>query len=183
MLFRSGGSSWGFAVEHDGTYLMSHSIGLPVRGSREVASGFFDHWEQHTSHAWDHWLGGIEDFRDALAHLLSTETRLLCPQSNVSSGLTKVLGAVRHALERPTVLISEDAFPSLGFVCRRSGYDVRFVPADVDVSDPTSWADHLDGLDVAVDVAVVTHVHSNTGVCVPVTEDRKSTRLNSSHPV
>ncbi len=151
-------------VEHDGSYLLSHSIGLPVVGSRDVASRYFDTWEHHTADAWPRWLDGIEGFRRALAVLLGADTTALCPQSNVSSGLTKLLDSIRHEFDTPTVLISEDAFPSLGFVCERSGYHVRFVPETADVCDPDVWREHLRG----VDVAIITHVHSNTGVCVPV---------------
>jgi selenocysteine lyase/cysteine desulfurase len=153
-------------VDHDGTYLLSHSIGLPVSGARQVASDYIDTWEARTADAWPRWFHGIDEFRNALASLLSTDQSSICPQSNVSSGLTKVLDALRHRFDTPTVLISEDAFPSLGFVCERSEYAVRFIPEDVDVRDPSSWADRLDG----VDVAVITHVHSNTGTSVPVAE-------------
>ncbi|MEP4648539.1 MAG: aminotransferase class V-fold PLP-dependent enzyme, partial [Ilumatobacter sp.] len=151
-------------VEHDRTYLLSHSIGLPVVGSREVAARYFDTWEHHTADAWPRWLEGIEGFRSTLARLLGADATAICPQSNVSSGLTKLLDSVRHEFDTPTVLISENAFPSLGFVCERSGYRVRFVPETADVCDPEVWREHLRG----VDVAIITHVHSNTGVCVPV---------------
>jgi kynureninase len=153
-------------VEQGGTYLLSHSIGLPIRGSRDVAAEYFDTWEHHTSDAWPRWLDGIDRFRCALAALLGTHAQSICPQNNVSSGLTKVLDSLHHEFDRPTVLISEDAFPSLGFVCSRSGYDIRFIPGDVDISDPAVWSEQLDG----VDVAVITHVHSNTGACLPVAD-------------
>lgn len=153
-------------VDHAGTYLLSHSIGLPLRGTRDISTGYFDTWERHTADAWPRWLDGIDGFRTALASLLGTDARSICPQSNVSSGLTKVLDSVHHEFDAPTVLISEDAFPSLGFVCARSGYDVRFLPDEADVADPAVWCEHVDG----VDVAVITHVHSNTGECLPVTD-------------
>jgi len=153
-------------VDHQGAYLLSHSIGLPTLGARKVAAEYFDTWEHHTVDAWPRWLDGINVFRHALAALLSTQQTSICPQSNVSSGLTKLLDSLHHEFDTPTVLISEDAFPSLGFVCTRSGYDVRFIPRDADVSDPALWQEHLDG----VDIAIVTHVHSNTGTCLPVAE-------------
>lgn len=153
-------------VDHDGAYLLSHSVGLAVRGARDVTATYFDTWERHTADAWPRWLAGIDGFRDALASLLHAERRSICPQSNVSSALTKLLDSLRAGFDRPTVLISEDAFPSLGFVCQRSGYDVRYLPADTDVADPSVWREHLDG----VDVAVITHVHSNTGECIPVAD-------------
>ena len=149
---------------HEGVYLLSHSIGLALRGSRVIATDYFDTWEHHTADAWPRWLAGIDAFRDALARLLNTNARAICPQSNVSSGLTKALESVRHEFDHPTLLISEDAFPSLGFVSSRSGYEVRYLPRDVDITDPTAWSAQLGG----VDVAVITHVHSNTGESVPV---------------
>lgn len=166
-------------VDHEGSYLLSHSIGLPVRGARDVAGHYFDTWEGNTADAWSYWLEGIDGFRDSLAALLRTDPSSICPQSNVSSGLTKVLDALRHRFDEPTVLISEDAFPSLGFVCERSGYTVRFVPDDADVTDRASWAERLDG----VDVAVVTHVHSNTGTSVPVAEIAETIRAAGASSV
>ena len=166
-------------VDHDGTYLLSHSIGRAVVGSREVAGAYFDTWEHHTVDAWPRWLEGVEGFRAALAALLGTGVGGFCPQDNVSSGLTKILGSLRHEFDRPTVLISEDAFPSLGFVCSRSGYEVRFVPLDADVADPAAWRDRLDG----VDVVVLTHVHSNTGHCTPVAEIAEATRRRGATTV
>ncbi len=151
-------------VDHPGAYLLSHSVGLPTRGTREVSGDYFDTWEHHTADAWPRWLQGIDGFRTALAALLATTSKSICPQSNVSSGLTKLLGALDHSFTSPTVLISEDAFPSLGFVCARAGYNVRFIPTSADICDPAVWQEYLDG----VDVAVVTHVHSNTGECIPV---------------
>ena len=153
-------------TEQNGTYLLSHSIGLPILGSRESAAGYFDTWEQHTAGAWPRWLDSVDDFRAALAALLGTQSQAICPQSNVSSGLTKLLGSLHHQFDRPTVLISRDAFPSLGFVCERSDFSVRYLDDDVDISDPDAWRSHFDG----VDIAVVTHVHSNTGVCLPITD-------------
>ena len=125
-------------VAHDRTYLLSHSIGLPLRGSSDVAAGYFDTWANRTAEAWPEWLDGIDRFRRALAALLRAETRSICPQSNVSSGLTKLLDSLGHRFRQPTVLISEDAFPSLGFVCERSDYAVRFLPHDVDIARPGS---------------------------------------------
>lgn len=153
-------------VDHDGTYLLSHSIGLPMRRSQVVATEYFDTWAHHAADAWPRWLDGIEGFRGSLAALLGTHARSICPQSNVSSGLTKFLDSLRHEFDHPTVLISDDAFPSLGFVCARSDYDVRFIDNTVDNSDPAVWREHL----VDVDIAVITHVHSNTGECLPVPE-------------
>jgi kynureninase len=153
-------------TDREGTYLLSHSVGLPVRGTLEAVGGALDVWEHDTAAVWPHWLGIIDGFRTSLAHLLGADTSSICPQSNVSSGLTKILGALRSTFEadQPVVLLTEDAFPSVGYVCQHAGYAVRFIGVDEDALDPACWQRHLTN----VDVAVVTQVHSNTGELLPV---------------
>jgi kynureninase len=153
-------------ADREGTYLLSHSVGLPVRGMREAVAGALDVWEHDTAAVWPNWLGIIDGFRTSLAQLLGADTSSVCPQSNVSSGLTKILGALRNTFDadQPIVLLTEDAFPSIGYVCEHAGYDVRFIGRDEDVLDPATWQRHL----ANVDVAIVTQVHSNTGELLPV---------------
>ena len=153
-------------ADREGTYLLSHSVGLPVRGMREAVAGALDVWEHDTAAVWPNWLGLIDGFRTSLAQLLGADTSSVCPQSNVSSGLTKILGALRNTFDadQPVVLLTEDAFPSIGYVCEHAGYDVRFIARDEDVLDPATWQRHL----ANVDVAIVTQVHSNTGELLPV---------------
>lgn len=156
-------------VSPDGVYLLSHSVGLPPIDARSRAvSDHFGPWETNPSDAWPAWLETIERFRIALATLLNSTSSSFCPQPNVSSGLTKVLGAlpISRAGRRPTVLMTEDAFPSLGYVCQKLGLDVRYIGRAEDTLDARVWASHLDG----VDVVLITHVHSNTGQLIPVAE-------------
>ncbi|WP_040494647.1 aminotransferase class V-fold PLP-dependent enzyme [Ilumatobacter nonamiensis] len=154
-------------VDHDGIYLLSHSIGLPVRGTREAAATYFDAWEHDTTAAWPRWLESIDAFRTSLAGLLGTTAAAICPQSTVSSALSKIFGSLRSTSERPTILLTEDTFPSLGFVCERSGFEVRFIDRGQDATDPTVWRDHIAA---DIDVVLVTHVQSNTGQLLPVAE-------------
>lgn len=152
-------------VDHEGIYLLSHSIGLPVRGAREAAAGYFDTWERDITEAWPHWLETVDAFRTSLAGLLGTEAPAICPQSTVSSALTKILGSLGPTSGRPTILLAEDSFPSLGFVCEKSGFEVRYIARSGDVTDPNVWREHIDA---DVDVVLVTHVQSNTGELLPV---------------
>jgi len=154
-------------VDHNGIYLLSHSVGLPVRGAREAAAGYFDAWEHETIHAWPRWLASIDGFRASLATLLGTEAAAICPQSTVSSALTKILGSLRTSTDRPTILLTEDTFPSLGFVCERSGIDVRYIDRRHDATDPSVWRRHITG---DIDIVLVTHVQSNTGELLPVAD-------------
>lgn len=153
-------------VDHDGIYMLSHSIGLPLRGSREAALEFFDAWEYDTVQAWPRWLESIDGFRRSLARLLGTHPASICPQSNVSSGLTKILGSIGELPHRPTVLISEDAFPSLGYVFQQAGCRLRYIDRAFDATDAGVWRDHLG----SADIVLITHVQSNTGQLVPVEE-------------
>ena len=154
-------------VTHGDGYLLSHSVGLPVAGMRAAVGDVLDVWESDPAQAWPHWLDTIDGFRHSLARLIGGDVGSICPQSNVTSGLTKILGALRPTFEAavPTIVLTEQAFPSLGFACQHAGYRVRYVDRTDDALDLDVWDRHL-GADV--DVVLVTHVHSNTGELVPV---------------
>ncbi len=156
-------------VTHDASYLLSHSVGLPVRGTRAAIDEYIGVWEADPADAWPRWLDTIDGFRQELAGLLGGDAASICPQSNVSSGLTKVLDALRPSFGRsvPRLLLTEAAFPSLGYVCEHSGYEVRYIGSDQRTLDPDVWAKHLTS---DIDVVLVTHVHSNTGELVPAAD-------------
>jgi len=162
-------------VTHNGAYLLSHSVGLPVVGTRAAIDDYLGVWEADPANAWPHWLGTIDGFRDELARLIGAERAAICPQSNVSSALTKILGALRSTfgVDTPTIVLTEEAFPSLGYVCERSGYSVRYIDRGQNTLDLDVWDRHLgDG----VDVALITHVHSNTGELLPAASITEITR-------
>jgi kynureninase len=164
-------------VDHEGIYLLSHSIGLPVRGARDAAGGYFEVWESDSAQAWPQWLEAIDGFRQELSQLIGGQPASICPQSNVSSGLSKMLGALRESFDSPTILLTEDAFPSLGYVCQHAGYEVRYIAADHDATDPAVWQA---ALTTDVDIVLVTHVHSNTGEQIPVAEVAALARANAT---
>ncbi|MFK7918610.1 MAG: aminotransferase class V-fold PLP-dependent enzyme [Ilumatobacter sp.] len=151
-----------------GVYLLSHSIGLPTRGAEGSVGHHLDVWHHDTANAWPQWLDTIAGFRSSVASLVGGDAASVCPQSTVSSGLVKLLDGLRSTFRspRPTILLTEEAFPSLGFVCQRSGYDVRYIEHSENTLDPMVWDRHLKD----VDVAVITHVHSNTGVLTPAAD-------------
>lgn len=153
-------------VGYDGIYLLSHSVGLPVTDAQRSVDDYFDAWAHDPVEAWPRWLDTVHGFRRALGRLIGGEPAGICPQSNVSSGLTKILGSISHlfAARSPTILLTEDAFPSLAFACEHAGYDVRFIGRDVDALDPETWNQHMTS---DVDAVLITHVHSNTGELIP----------------
>ncbi len=149
-----------------GPYFLNHSVGLqPKVAQLQADEAHFAAWAADPEHVWDEWLAAVEGFRRALAALFHHDAASFCPQQNVTSGLTKVLGALPRRSGRTKVLLAERAFPSLGFAVDRSVYDIEFVPADTDPTDVDTWRPLLTG-DVAI--VLITHAHSNTGELMPV---------------
>ncbi len=156
-------------VTGDDIYLLNHSVGLLLRSTQDhVQQQFFGPWQDDPEGAWPAWLAAIDRFRAELASLLDTRSALLCPQPNVSSAVTKILYGMPSLGDRSTVLLSEEAFPSLGYVFQQannSGIRVKYIPRQADTQDPGVWRDHMTA---DVGLALITHVHSNTGQLMPV---------------
>ena len=154
-----------------GVYLLSHSVGRPPVGARTaVAQEFFGPWESGDADVWPGWLAAIDRFRAVLGALLNSEPDNFCPQANLSSALTKLLYSLQLQEGRNTLLLTEQDFPSLGFVMNKArslGYQLKFIPNEANTRDPYLWDNYLSS---DVRFALVTHVHSNTGSQVPVSE-------------
>jgi selenocysteine lyase/cysteine desulfurase len=160
------------SVPGPGPYALTHSVGcLPRTALARLQEGFIAPWQHKGGDAWGDWLGELDGYRAALAALLGGEAAQYCPQSNLSSGLAKLLGALpRPDARRRVWLAAEDAFPSLGFVLRqgaRLGFELRLIPRSQDPAEPATWAAAIGADTFAV---LATHVHSNTGVVTPVAQ-------------
>src|SRR5262249_905917 len=121
------------------------------------------------------WLEQVQEFRRALAQLFGGAPGEYCPQGNLSSGLSKLLLALPTSRRR-TVLAAEDSFPSLGFVLQQAGphgFDPRLLAGAQSPDDLHAWSE---ALTPEVRIALVTHVHSNTGRVAPVAEIAKLCR-------
>ena len=149
-------------------YFLSHSVGcLPANARKSLSETGLDPWATE-GEAWTTWLLHVEGFSEAFGELLGCRPDNLCPQVNLSSALTKIIHSLPTRAERPCLLLSEDDFPSLGFVLKqaeRCGYRTRFLPSGCDPGELSVWADAL-GTDVQL--ALVTHVQSNNGLQLPV---------------
>ena len=158
-------------IPHDGIYLLNHSVGRPPRTARDTAGeGFFEPWEHGDAEVWPGWLDQIDNFRQQLAALLNGHMPDFCPQTNLSSALTKLIYSLPVREGKTTILLHERDFPSMGFVLQRAsrlGYRTRMIPASADPQDCTTWQDYLTD---DVGVALVTHVHSNTSALMPVAD-------------
>ena len=155
----------------EGIYLLNHSVGLPPADARQHANeAFFEPWGKADGEAWTAWLAAIDTFRGALGRLLNTSASNICPQSNVSSALTKIIYSLPREAKRKTLLLSEQDFPTVGFVASRAeafGYRLKFIPAAHDVLDVAVWKSHMTD-DVCA--LLLTQVYSNTSEQLPLQE-------------
>ncbi|WP_028108379.1 aminotransferase class V-fold PLP-dependent enzyme [Ferrimonas futtsuensis] len=159
-----------FPVEPvEGIYLQSHSVGRPWQGAQQaVSERFFQPWHQQ-GEPWGQWLEGIHRFQAGLANFIGGEAEQFCPQVNLSSALTKLLGALEPNPNRPILLMCEEDFPSMVFVAQQAqswGWQTRLIPKGSDVTDLAMWHSHLSREDVGL--VFVTQVQSNTGQQAPV---------------
>ncbi|MEM1090592.1 MAG: aminotransferase class V-fold PLP-dependent enzyme [Pseudomonadota bacterium] len=147
-------------------YMLNHSAGLPpVTLQTHLAARLLDPWTIANDQVWPVWLEEIQDFRAQLARVMNTEASSVCPQLNVSAGLSQVLGALPASDGRRTLLIAERAFPSLGFVfsvAQRMGFELKMIPRAENTLDPAVWDPYLND---EVHCVLLTHVHSNTSEC------------------
>ncbi|ABG38941.1 aminotransferase, class V [Paraglaciecola sp. T6c] len=146
---------------------------MPVLTRSLVGQTYFEPWQQKGGDAWPQWLTIIEQFCEELGTLFNASSADFCPQPSVSSGLNQYLqslgsvqlkNAGKPATHKRTVLMHASAFPSMGFVVQglsAYGFELTLIDKDIDPNDVAAWQAHLTE---DVEVALITHVHSNSGV-------------------
>lgn len=158
-------------VPHDGIYLLNHSVGRPpVSTRKQLLDRYFEPWENGDADVWPVWLQQIESFRTVLGSLLNAQVKDLCPQTNLSSALTKIVHSLTIRPGKQKILLHEQDFPSMGFVIKRSeklGYRVKMIPAHADPKDITTWHKFMSD---DIGMVLITHVHSNSSALTPVAE-------------
>lgn len=154
----------------DGRYFLSHSVGLqPKAAAQRLDEGFSGPWRAAVD-PWSAWLAAIDRYRAGLAPLIGANAGDICPQTNISGALTKIIFSLPERARRRKIVLTEDDFPTVGFVAaqaRRAGYELVFLPGGERLADIDAWtpAFHDD-----VQMVVATHVFSNSGVKAPVGE-------------
>lgn len=155
----------------EGIYLLNHSVGRPPRSAEAAArTAFFEPWQAGAAEPWDAWFGEVERFRRAVGALLNGQAAQVCPQSNLSSALTKIVHSLPRRIGRDTIVYTEADFPSMGFVLAmagRAGFRLRCIPDTADFATLGCWES---AFDEDCCLALVTHVHSNTSRQVSVAE-------------
>lgn len=148
-------------------YFLSHSVGcLPKQTPPIITNSFIQPWQKKGGHAWEDWMGIIEQFRSNIGWLLNTTAQNICPQTNISSGLTKIIYSLPDLGHRNTILCSEEDFPTIGFVLKqaeRMGFQIRFVKGDV--SKASTWTE---AMDESVGIVHITHAFSNSSQFSPI---------------
>lgn len=153
-------------------YWLNHSVGRFIRSGRDqFTQEYFEAWSQ--PEPWPTWFEILQKFRHSVADLLNTDPEQVCPQLNVSSALTKFLGALER--KRPIhILLSEEDFPTISFVAKvMPEAQLHYIPAGLDLTLIETWKDYLTE---TIDVAILTHVYSNTGQRAPIAELTKECR-------
>jgi kynureninase len=153
------------------SYFLSHSVGLlPAAAEAGLTRDFFNPWAEGRSDLWPHWLERIDAWRRALGPVVGAAPADICPQANISSALTKILFALPEKKGRRKIVLTEDDFPTAGFVFeqgRRVGLEPVIVKGGASLADADAWsAAYADD----VRLVHVTHVFSNRGVKTPVAE-------------
>ena len=156
-------------IEQQGIYLLSHSVGLPLKTAKSAADmSFWQPWMAGNENIWDHWLVEIERFRGQLGRLLNSDASHFCPQTTISSAVNKIIFALTPEKHRNVILMSEEDFPSVAYALQQSktlGYHMRYIPAGLNLNDLDVWDQYLSD-DVAL--VLVTQVQSNNGVQLPI---------------
>lgn len=163
-------------------YFLSHSVGcLPKTSQHFVTENIFKPWQVQGGNAWPGWLDILAEFRTEIGALLGVTQADICPQTNVSSALTKILYSLPKRQGRNTIVLSKQDFPTIGFVLKqaeRAGYVLRFIEGDI--TDPEVWAE---ALDESVHIVHITHVVSNTSHLLPVEDICTLARASGAYSI
>lgn len=150
-------------------YLLNHSVGRPLKTAKQNLDNlFFTAWE--SGEPWGQWIQAFGSFQQALGNLLQGEANNFCPQVNLSSAFTKILFSIPKRNGKQSILLSENDFPTIGFVAEQAkslGYELVFLPKNVDETNPQVW---FDAMKSDVQWVHITQVQSNTGLQIPVKE-------------
>lgn len=158
-------------------YFLSHSIGAqPKSYEATITKTYWEPWRSLGDKSWGPWFDALDAFRKGLAPLIGADSDDICPQANVSSGLTKIFSALPERTQRRKIVLTEDDFPTVGFALRqaeRLGYELVFLPGGERLADPDAWTPAFQD---DVQLVLATQVYSNTSVMAPCAEIARRAR-------
>ncbi len=160
-----------FITPDRGPYFLSHSVGpLTQKGQNYLNEHYVEPWRDGGGRAWPFWLTLLDRFSGALAKLLGGREDEFAHQPNLSAGLSKYLLSLPSSDNPLKILMHANAFPSMGFVVSAlpaESYELVLIPEDRPAHDPNVWAEFVTS---KIDIVLITHVHSMTGILSPVPE-------------
>ena len=163
-----------------GIYLLSHSVGcLPLSAKHALEEKYFQPWMTQGGNAWETWLQQIEEFKTALAMLLGSNANAFCPQTNVSSALTKILNSFSPQSSKNVIVYSEHDFPSTGFAIsqlKNNNFILAKLTREQSNSDLNNWECLLSPQTKAV---FITHSTSDISSLAPVKQIIEIARLHN----
>lgn len=150
-------------------YFLSHSVGcLPKASKQALLDDYCQPWQQQGGDGWPDWLKVIERFKMQLSELLGGQADQFCPQTNLSSGWSKLLTAMAQQSNKRQILMHASAFPSMGFVVQALkplGLELVLVEGEGSENSLDAWQSKLGDNTLCV---LLTHVHSNSGVMTDI---------------
>jgi len=148
-------------------YFLSHSVGCQPKATvAAMQSQFFAPWVSGEN--WTQWIPLLDRFRQGLGGLLGVSGDLICPQTNISSALTKIIYSLPKPSRRNVIVLSPQDFPTVGFVfkqAKRAGYELKFIEGD-----PANISNWVAAIDADTAIVHITHAISNTSHVLPVQE-------------
>jgi selenocysteine lyase/cysteine desulfurase len=152
-----------------GIYLLNHSVGCLPRKVEHAVHCFLKQWKEEGAAAWPTWLNALDDFNKSLSKLLNATPEEFCPQVNISSAVTKILGSLPKNPGKNKIVFSALDFPSMGFVIQQMekfGYTIECIPATAEGTFPIeAWRKILTP---DVHLVFITHVLSENSYQNPV---------------
>ena len=153
----------------DHAYFLSHSVGVqPKIADNQLSKMYLEPWRAARGDAWDYWLQALDDFKSELAKLIEADARDVCPQTNVSSALSKITFSLPERSGRKKIVLTSEDFPTIGHVFKqaeRMGYELVFIKGGDALASMEHWAD---ALDESVQLLHITQIFSNRSVRPPV---------------
>jgi selenocysteine lyase/cysteine desulfurase len=139
---------------------------LPHTVREALNTAYLEPWKNGEN--WGDWMPMVEQFRAGIGELLGVSSRAICPQINISSGLTKIIHALSKKAGRNVIVLSRHDFPTIGFVVKmaeRAGYRLRFI--DGSPTDVTAWEA---AIDQSTAIVHITHALSDSSHLLPVAD-------------
>lgn len=159
------------------TYFLSHSVGcLPHTVREALTQSYLGPWQSGTN--WGDWMPMVEQFRAGIGGLLGVSAQAICPQVNISSGLTKIIHGLPKDSVRDVIVLSRQDFPTIGFVvtmAERAGYRLRFIDGE-----PTDLAVWDAAIDQSTAIVHITHALSDSSHLLPVAEITALTKASGA---